>query len=222
MAIRLRLGLTVLLVTLLLGGCGASQATAPVETPSQEVSQMLEEGRDLLERGETDAAITVLEQVVAADPSLAEAHFLLGNAFTRAGRLEGAEEAFRSALELRADDADALSNLGVVLYQMGKLPEAVKQFEKAARLMPDDAEIQYNLGGAFFAQGKVDEAIKAFEAAREKEPDLAEVYLGLGYAYKEQGDMQRAIEAFRRFLELSDDVGWKTKAQEELRVLEGK
>lgn len=202
-----------------LAGCGGQPAGGTVPaSPPPGLAAALEQGKALLEAGDAEEAIAVLEPV-AKTGSSAEALFLLGNAYTRAGRLQEAEQAYRSALDLSPDDPDTLSNLGVVLYQMQRPSEAVEQFQKAARLLPEDAEIRYNLGGALYTLGRVEEAIQAFEAARERDPNLPQVYLGLGYAYRDQGEVEKAIQNFRKFLDLSDDEGWKAEVRQELERL---
>ncbi|MGC8839299.1 MAG: tetratricopeptide repeat protein [Anaerolineae bacterium] len=206
-----------------LGGCGGHPVggTAPASPPLG-LAEALEQGRALLNAGDAEGAIAVLEPVVRGGSLSAEALFLLGNAYTEAGRLQEAEQAYRSALALEPDDPDTLSNLGVVLYRMQRPSEAVEQFQEAARLLPDDAEIRYNLGGALYTLGRVEEAIQAFEAARERDPNLPQVYLGLGYAYRDQGEVEKAAQNFRKFLDLSDDEGWKAQVRQELERLEGK
>ena len=232
MRVNLRIVSYLVVVGLLLGACGGSkvatstgtpalipQAAAPESGGPALAAELVDEARGHLDRDDLDQAIEVLNRAVTADSSSPEAHFMLGNAYTRRGRLSEAEAAYRLAMSMRPDDADTLSNLGVVLYRQLELDEAVDMFRRALKLMPDDPEIQYNLGGALFAQERVPEAIEAFEAARAKRPDLAQVHLGLGFAYKEVGDLDKAAESFRQYLELSDDAEWTEKARQELDAL---
>jgi len=212
-----------LLVAVALAGCAGRPAPeTPAASPPAGLAEAVARGKALLDAGDAEGAIAVLEPVAKGGSPSAEALFLLGNAYTQAGRLQEAEQAYRSALALEPDDPDTLSNPGVVLYQMQRPSEAVEQFEKAARLLPDDAEIRYNLGGALYTLGRVEEAIQAFEAARERNPDLPQVYLGLGYAYRDQGEREKAIQHFQTFLRLSDDEAWKAQVRQELEHLEEK
>ncbi|MGQ9566987.1 MAG: tetratricopeptide repeat protein [Anaerolineae bacterium] len=211
------------ILLLALAGCAAQPIPGtPEASPPPGLAEAVERGKALLNAGDAEGAIAVLEPVARGDRPSAEALFWLGNAYTQAGHLQEAEGAYRSALDLEPENPDLLSNLGYVLYQMQRPAEAVEQFEKAARLLPHDAEIRYNLGGALYTLGRVEEAIQAFEAARERDPDLPQVYLGLGYAYRDRGEREKAIRHFRTFLELSDDEGWKAQVRQELERLEGK
>ncbi len=211
---------SLLLLALVLVGCAGQPAPGTPSAPPPSLAEALAQGRALLDVGDAERAIAVLELVVREGPPSAEALFLLGNAYTRANRLREAEQAYRSALDLEPDNPDILSNLGYVLYQQQRPAEAVEQFAKAARLLPDDAEIRYNLGGALYTLGRVEEAIQAFEEARERDPDLPQVHLGLGYAYRDQGEREKAIQHFRTFLDLSDDGAWKAQVRQELERLE--
>jgi len=70
---------------LLLATCaGAQQAPAPLDA-----------ARAALRRGACDSAIVVLEQVVAANPQDAEAHFVLGSAYAAKAQANGAAGAVR-------------------------------------------------------------------------------------------------------------------------------
>ena len=50
----------------------------------------------------------------------------MGNALLEQGKLKEAREAYKKALEIKADHADAFNNMGVNLQAQGKLEEAVE------------------------------------------------------------------------------------------------
>lgn len=57
-----------------------------------------------------------------------------------------AEEAFRAALAVKADFAEAHHGLGMALARQGRSGAALRSFEAAVRLAPDDAILQASLG----------------------------------------------------------------------------
>jgi len=66
-------------------------------------------------RRDYPSAQALLERLVARDPGLAEAHFLLGQVFHARCRLFEAIASYRRALQLRPDDPRAASALSDLL-----------------------------------------------------------------------------------------------------------
>jgi tetratricopeptide (TPR) repeat protein len=84
--------------------------------------------------------------------------------------------AYKKAIELKPDDADAHYNLGVNLSALGNKEEAVAAFKKAIELKPDDADAHYNLGVNLSALGNKEEAVAAYKKAIELKPDDADAH----------------------------------------------
>ena len=62
------------------------------------------------------------------------------------GKLDEAIAAYREAIRLKPDYAEAHSNLGIALAGQGKLDEAIAEYREAIRLKPDYAAAHNNLG----------------------------------------------------------------------------
>jgi tetratricopeptide (TPR) repeat protein len=80
-----------------------------------------------------------------------------------AGKHEQAVQAFREAIRLKPDYADAWYNLGVANRESGQYQEAVQACREAIRLKPDDAEAWYNLGVAYARQGNRSKVMEAYQ-----------------------------------------------------------
>lgn len=138
--------------------------------------------------GAEEDAITILEEALAADPSLkrrdparwAEVAFLLGVAQLRAHDDEASERQLREVLEVRRAGGDrealasALNTLGVVVARaQERAAEAEALYRKALALRlalfgRDHAEVAtvvQNLAALELARGRVDEALRGFEEA---------------------------------------------------------
>jgi protein O-GlcNAc transferase len=126
----------------------------------------------------------------------------LGAALKELGNLDEAVAAYRQAIRLKPDLADAHSNLGVALYEQGKLDEAVVGYLQAIRIKPGYAEAHSNLGIALKDQGKLDEAVAAHRGAIAIKPDYAEAHSNLGDALKELGKLEEAVAACRRSIDI--------------------
>jgi Flp pilus assembly protein TadD len=126
-----------------------------------------------------------------------------GAALARQGRLIEAEAAFRQALALAPDHADARYNLGVALRDQGRWAEAEAAFRAALQVRPDHAESCNNLGQALLAQKDVEAAARYFRRALELKPDHGRALNNLGAALIELGQLDEAIDSFRQAIALN-------------------
>jgi Flp pilus assembly protein TadD len=122
-------------------------------------------GRAMLMNGRLNEAIAELTTAVSLDPSLTEAHDLLGIAYNHKGLSDRAKDEFEKAVHSSPEDAQTLNNLGFSLYQNGNYRAAVDRLKRAARLAPNDERILNNLALAQCRLGKIDDAYKNFARA---------------------------------------------------------
>ncbi|NES71242.1 MAG: tetratricopeptide repeat protein [Okeania sp. SIO2D1] len=97
----------------------------------------------------------------------AKAEFDRGVKLYKEGDLTSAEAAFRKAIELDSEFAEAYANLGSLLANQNNLSEAISQFENAVRLKPDLAVLHYQLGVALYLENKRPEALVSLTKARD-------------------------------------------------------
>jgi Tfp pilus assembly protein PilF len=143
-----------------------SSVSAPTAKKEGETAaELLARGRELLATGSLNEAVAVLSRAASLDPSLAEAHDLLGVALDRKGLAQTAQQSFTRALDLAPKDARALNNYGYYLYRQGEYKEAVKYLKRAAKLAPADEQVWNNLGLAQFRRGKYADAYRSFARA---------------------------------------------------------
>ena len=77
------------------------------------------------------------QQLLARDPSNAQAHAALGSLLYRQHRWEEALRHLTEALRLRPDLADARFHMAAIYWQQGRYAEAAEQRAALARLRPD-------------------------------------------------------------------------------------
>ena len=119
----------------------------------------------------------------AAVRERAEAHNLLGRLLGRAGAASGdVGSAFREAIRLRPDYAEAHNNLGLVLIQAGDDPNGIAALREAVRLAPDYADAHANLGAALTPTDP-EEAIRELENAVALAPASVKARFNLATAY---------------------------------------
>jgi tetratricopeptide (TPR) repeat protein len=114
--------------------------------PADESQQWFDRGIDL-EVDDPKAAIEAYEKAIAADPDRIDARINLGLMLHETGNLAGAEQVYREAVRLSADDGDPVLhyNLAILLEDMERVPEAVKEYDAALTLEPAFADCHYNL-----------------------------------------------------------------------------
>jgi len=129
---------------------------------------------------------------------------LLGIALASQNR--NAETAFRRAVELSPDDADAHNNLGKTLQDLGQLESAVASYRRALEIKPDYAEALSNLGNALQKLGQLESAVSSCRRALEIKPDYAEAHFNLGNALQDLVQLESAVASYRRALEIKPDL----------------
>jgi len=74
--------------------------------------------------------------------------------------------AFRQALALRSDFADAWNELGYAFRNQGRYPESLDAYHEAIRLRPDFPEALEYLGEAYVKMGRLDDARRILNRLR--------------------------------------------------------
>jgi len=99
-------------------------------------------GAVAMARLNVSAAVTMLENAVRLDPSVPEAHNMLGAALARVGRVPEAIEELQMALKERPDLVNARLNLANALMRAGKIEEAVEDYRQVLAAAPDDPTVR--------------------------------------------------------------------------------
>jgi len=112
-----------------------------------------------------DEAIADGMKAIALDPTYADAHYNLGNAYRGKGESEQAIQSYSQAVSLDPTNADAYINRGLTYGDVGKYEEAVVDFERALQLNPQDAVAYMGRGSAYEQLGETEKAIADFKQA---------------------------------------------------------
>jgi TolB-like protein/Flp pilus assembly protein TadD len=127
-------------------------------------------GRLELKQAREEAQRTA-ERALALDPNLPETHVALGKiSFNMDWNWSAAEAAFRRALDLDPDNADALHNLAQLMATLGRLDDALRLEKQANARDPLNAFFLDRLGWIYMALGHLSEAESAFRNALSLNP----------------------------------------------------
>ena len=122
-------------------------------------------------RGNTAKSLEYLKRAEKADPRLPGLHCQIGNVYLRRKRWADAERAFKKALAIDGDSAEAHDGLGVA-YRWRKRPEeAVYEHMQSIGLLHHRPQTHIHLGLALGEVGRIDWAIQAFNVALEQNPN---------------------------------------------------
>jgi serine/threonine-protein kinase len=161
--------------------------------------------RALRAQGQYAESIAELRPVLAAHPKPDEAFRELGFGYRSTGDLAAAEEAFRTATALAADNWYNWNALGTFLAELGKVEPAAEALDRAVELAPAAAVWpRQNRGGLRLMTGDYTGAIEDFEASGVAASD-ADLASNLGTAYYFQGDFARAEALYRRAVALDPE-----------------
>jgi tetratricopeptide (TPR) repeat protein len=141
------------------------------------------------------------------DVDMSNAHYQMGLSYINEGKKQMAFVEFQKAIELHADNKDALNALGVVYLEFDDLQNAEETFLKAIRVDEKFSEAYSNLGATYGRMGRWSDAISAFKEAIKnyfyKRPDIA--YNGLGDAYYRSGRFDDAIDSYDNAIKRNQD-----------------
>jgi len=169
-------------------------------------------GQTLMALGETDLALSHLEQAAAENPTDGAAHSALAQLYSRRGQTKraqaAADSARRSSPDLGIPDPirAEVTSLGVSGYlaykrgqaalEAGRLEEAIALFEIKHEVNPSDSN-DYFLGVSHQRAGRLEEAAKYFERAITRS-DHAYSHWQLGKLKIEQGSVVEGLQHLRR------------------------
>jgi len=132
---------------------------------SGDVRGSYEEAVRLLERGEQERGIAMLQQVVAEAPELSAPLIDLGIAEHRAGNLEAAEEHLVAALALAPDHPIVHNELGIIYRKTGRFDDARQSYQRALAVFPGYHYARRNLAVLCdLYLGDLDCALQNYEA----------------------------------------------------------
>src|SRR6056297_9390 len=157
----------------------------------------------LIETGEYEEALKMLNRALQIDPGNFEAYRGKARAYLAQQRTEEAEATCKKAIEMKPDYWAGYAELGVFYYENSRFEEAADQFEIVTDLTPNNAGAFRNLGGIYYYLGRQDEAVEAFQNSLDIEPNYG-TYSNLATMYFYDKEYTKAAEMYEEALKLND------------------
>jgi len=153
-----------------------------------------------------DEAIARMQEVIAQDARIVDAHLTMGNWLARQGRRDEAIAAFQQVLALKPDNELAMVNLAHIYRARGDAATAIEGYRSALKLDPKSAQTWYQLATLFLDTGRVAEAEKTFHEALGHNPKMGAAYNSLGAIAFARGDAVESERLIRLALDLEPEV----------------
>lgn len=148
-------------------------------------------------------AIASAMQAIQIDATVAEAWAALGAVrWWFEWDWDGAEEAYRRAIQLNPNYAAAHDGYAMLLAARGRFGEAIEQNTKAADLDPLSLIFAVHAGWPFYFARDFESAIRRFRKALELDEHFIPAHGWLGMALGQQRRYDEALDAFARALEV--------------------
>jgi tetratricopeptide (TPR) repeat protein len=163
-----------------------------------------------LSRREFSQAETLIKQKLNAEPTSADAHYLLGVLHYFQGNIPQTVDNLKRALSLDPRHTDAAICLSVLFNDIGKYDEAKKVFESANQSVAHRkgstdqgidkkfAVKHLELADLYFRYRRYDEAIEEYGKAALLDPTHLEIRIRRAKAYAKKGFVTRAIQELQQ------------------------
>ncbi len=150
-------------------------------------------------------SIALCTRALAVTEANPFAHTNLGEALSRAGRMDEAIPHFREAIRIDPDLLQPRANLVLARIKEGNYDEAVREGGDLLRTWPDDPDAHQVMGRALAKQGRrAEAAVHLAEAVRLRPGDVESV-MHLGVVLAEQGEYEAAAGRFSDVLRIDPD-----------------
>jgi arylsulfatase A-like enzyme/cytochrome c-type biogenesis protein CcmH/NrfG len=155
--------------------------------------------------GNVDAGIARVREVLAVDPEVIEAHTMLGNMLTKAGRPQEAIAAYQRALAVDPEHEGAAWSLALAYKDAGKEDEAKAGFERVLQLNPRGAKPLYQLADIAVRNRDLAGAVALLEKGLTLDADRAAFLVRLAEVRIELNQMDAAHAALTEAIGIKPD-----------------
>jgi len=154
-----------------------------VELDSDNLDSVRGLAQNLLNDGQTDAALEQYKAITEADPQDAQAHLRIAELYRRAGKFDQALESLKKTSSLVSDSLEVPYNTALVYEAQGRYDEAAQLLQGLLK-KTEKPNFEYTSG----------------------DKNNRSVFLErLGTIYREQQKTDASVQAFQQMLELGDD-----------------
>jgi tetratricopeptide (TPR) repeat protein len=212
------------------GGGGSDAERKKMEAENAALKAAFEQGATLGNEGKYDEAIAKFNEVIAKLPNCAECYNNIGALSFKKKDYDGAEAAYKKAIGVKADSAEAYMGLANTYNAQKKFDQASEAGAQAQKLLSAagggaaggggaSAGAVFNQGVVAWNAGKIPDAQKFFEQAVSMDPKLADAHYWLGMANVNQGKLAEGVKSFEEYLKLDPKGQYAEQAKSMLTAI---
>ena len=155
-------------------------------------------GACLAEEGQTERAVSVFQQMLAANPESSQARRSLATVQNMAGHSEDARSTLLPLLETGNPEVSTM-RLAAAIYEANKdTPQAVKLLHDAIVRDPTNVPLYVDFANIAFTHQSFQAGIDMLNAGLTVQPNAAPLYLARGVLYVQLADYEKAEADFER------------------------
>lgn len=155
---------------------------------------LLQQGIQLDQAGQHDAAAKLYRQILEQQPDHAYALHLLGADALRRGELDAAVDLIGVAVQANSKEPVFYLFLGQALQKRGDLSDALAAYDCALGLAPDFSTAMFRRSTVLMALQRVPDAMAGFRQALGADPKLGAAALKQAKAHYDAGELEAAGE----------------------------
>ncbi len=179
-----------------------------------ELKKIFEAGVAASRANSHDDAIAKFNEALVIAPACFDCQFNIGVAHMAKKDEKAAEEAWKKAIEMKADYSEALNALSTLYNNQKRFEEAAAMSAKAASGGgAGGADAMFNQGIILWNQGKIADAKVKFEETLKANPNHADAHFQFGMALLNEGKLPEAVAEFESYMKLAPDGQYATQAK---------
>lgn len=159
----------------------------------------------LHQQGRLSEAETLYRRILALDPRVFPALYLLGMLRLQQGDSGEASQLIERALAIHPNDPAALAHYGLALLGQSRFGEAVASFDRMLAFQPGEPTALMGRGTALKALGRDAAALTDYESVLAVDPRNADAWNGRGLLLRNLRRIDEALDSFNRALALMPD-----------------
>jgi tetratricopeptide (TPR) repeat protein len=171
--------------------------------PNVRKQKFFESGQRYVEQGKFKEAVVEFTNAIKVDPSYAEAHLQLADAYLQ---LHDGDRAFRElsrTVELQPENYRAQLELTNLLIVNRQFEPARQKLDALLSKRPDDPAVHTTQSSLFAAQGNLPGAIAEMQKTVALSPDRWEAYLSLALLESSNNQSEAAEANFKKVIDLN-------------------